>query len=395
VGSFRYLTAGESHGEELLGILEGVPAALSLIAARDIDPWLAERQKGYGRSRRQQIEQDTATIVSGVRFGVTTGGPIGIKIRNKDWVNWGERMSVTPIEQSDPRPVTVPRPGHADLPGGIKYAHTGDLRNVLERASARETAMRVAIGAIASKLLLECGIESVGFVESIGSIACEVADVDPFTYKQQIANSPLRTFDLLAESRMIALIDEAKSNGDTLGGIVSCAVRGMPVGIGSYVHWDRKLDGLLAQSVMSIQAVKGVEIGDGFTSARSFGSEAHDEILREGDKLLRATNRAGGIEGGMSNGEPIIVRAAMKPISTLMHPLRSVDLATGEAMLAHIERSDVCAVPSLSVIVRAIVSTTVATALLDTFGGDTIEELKSRVEVRRSSSRLTTQIRKS
>jgi chorismate synthase len=388
VGSLRYLTAGESHGEELLGILEGIPAGLSLIASRDIDPWLADRQKGYGRSRRQQIEYDIATIVSGVRFGMTTGGPIGIKIRNKDWVNWGDRMSVVPPAQSNTKPVTVPRPGHADLAGGIKYAHTGDLRNVLERASARETAMRVAIGAIAAKLLTECDIESAGYVESIGSVSAETTDVDPFAYQGQVANSPLRTFDLLAESKMIALIDQAKSNGDTLGGTVCCAVRGLPVGIGSYVHWDRKLDGLLAQSVMSIQAVKGVEVGDGFKSARSFGSEAHDEILTDRKKVARPTNRAGGVEGGMSNGEPIIVRAAMKPISTLMHPLQSVDLTTGKPTLAHIERSDVCAVPSLSVIVRAVVCTTLATAILDTFSGDTIEELQKRVQARRVTARI-------
>lgn len=377
----RYLTAGESHGEMLVGILEGIPAGLSLVAERDIDPILRERQKGYGRGRRQQIEHDRARIVSGVRAGITTGAPIALIIENKDWRHWRERMSVVPVDSLGPT-VTIPRPGHADLAGAIKYAHESDIRNVFERASARETTMRVAIGAIGSTVLRALGIESIAYVKSIGGIESEFTS-DMFSQRGRISASAVRVADPNAEATIIAAIDGAKANGDTLGGIVECVVRNVPPGIGSHVHWDRKLDAAIASAVMSIQAVKAVEIGAGVNAANRLGSELHDEIVVERGRLGRSQNNAGGIEGGMSNGEPIVVRAAMKPISTLMQPLGSVDLATGLATKAHIERSDVCAVPALAIIVEQVVAFTIATELIETFGGDTINELMERVEQRR------------
>ncbi len=386
MGRLRYLTAGESHGAMLVGILEGVPAGLSLIAERDIDPILRERQQGYGRSHRQKIESDRATIVSGVRFGVTTGAPIAITIENNDWVRWTERMSVTPGENQGSR-VTIPRPGHADLAGGIKYGHEQDMRNVLERASARETAMRVAIGAVASTLLHCLDFESISYVQSIGGVVAGPLS-DPFENRVQIASSVVRMMDSTAEAAAILAIDKAKERGDTLGGIVECVVRGVPVGVGSHVQWDRKLDAAIAQAVMSIQAVKAVEIGAGRSAALQNGSETHDPIVLRDGTIARSKNNAGGIEGGMSNGEPIVVRAAMKPISTLMRPLESVDLKTGQPTDAHIERSDVCAVPALAVIVEQVVALTIASALLETFGGDTVDELRARVSERRGALRI-------
>ncbi|MHB8391953.1 MAG: chorismate synthase [Acidobacteriaceae bacterium] len=371
----------------LVGILEGMPAGLSLIAERDIDPILHERQKGYGRSRRQQIERDSARIVSGVRNGMTTGAPIAVLIQNKDWEHWKERMPIAPFESSI-APVTIPRPGHADLAGAIKYAHTADLRNVLERASARETAMRVAIGAIASTLLQALGIESIAYVRSIAGISGEFAG-DPFRNRELLSASRLRMFDAEAEEKIIALIDRAKMDGDSVGGTVESIVRAVPPGIGSHVDWSRKLDGKLARAVMSIQAVKALEIGLGAEAATRMGSETHDPIVMEDGTLGRTANNAGGIEGGMSNGEPIVVRAAMKPISTLMRPLPSVDLATGRTVEAHIERSDVCAVPALAVIVEQVLAMTIASELLETFGGDTVEELRNRVAIRRTGLQLS------
>jgi len=370
----------------LVGILEGMPGGLSLIASRDIDPLLQERQKGYGRGRRQQIENDTARIVSGVRFGVTTGAPIALLIQNKDWKNWSEKMSVLPTDsQEEVRKVTIPRPGHADFAGAIKYNHEADIRNVLERASARETAMRTAIGAIAITLLRECGIEVLAYVRSIGSIEAQKEEYLT-KIKAAIQQSQLRTYDAQIEQAMIREIDLAKEQGDTLGGVVECVVTGVPVGLGSHVQWDRKLDGLLAQALMSIQAVKGVEIGSGFTAARSKGSEVHDSFTLNDNSIDRQSNNAGGLEGGMTNGNPITVRVAMKPISTLMQPLNSIDLLTGEAVKAHIERSDVCAVPALSVIVEAVAGFTIAQSMLETFGGDTMSELKERLLVRHSKT---------
>ncbi len=367
----------------LVGILEGMPAGLLLIAERDIDPVLRERQKGYGRGRRQQIEQDGAKIVSGVRNGVTTGAPMALLIQNKDWVHWKERMSVLPTD-GESSAVTIPRPGHADLAGAMKYGHKADLRNVFERASARETAMRVAIGAIAMKLLQELEIDSIGYVTSIGGIEA-TPSTSIFELRKQIAESPVRIADHVKEQTIIDTIDKAKQAGDTLGGTVECTFKNIPLGIGSHVHWDRKLDAIIAQAVMSIQAVKAVEIGRGVEAGKSKGSDNHDPITIVEGGLRRTRNNAGGIEGGMSNGEPIVVRASMKPISTLMRPLESVDLKTGEFREAHIERSDVCAVPALSVIVEAVVATVIASELLETFGGDTIDELKARVAERRKA----------
>jgi len=384
----RYLTAGESHGKSLIGVIEGMPAGLLLESGRDIDPMLSERQRGYGRSHRQKIESDKAVILSGVRFGITTGAPIAIEIQNKDWENWGEKMSATPTDV-EVKVITIPRPGHADLAGVIKYQQK-DIRNILERASARETAMRVAVGAVASKLLKELGIETASHVKSIGTISVDESktSTDLSTLKKVLSDSDLRMHDTNAEKKAKKLIDEAKAKGDTLGGIVEVYVTGTPIGIGSHVQWDRKLDGLIAQAVMSVQAVKAVEIGSGVAVGKLFGSECHDAIEIHEEELIRTSNNAGGIEGGMSDGMPIVVRAAMKPISTLMRPLQSVDLSTGEAAPSHIERSDVCAVPSLAVIVESVVAFTLASALLDTFGGDTLSEVQNRVATRREQSRF-------
>jgi len=384
----RYLTSGESHGKSLTGIIDGIPAGLSLEAERDIDPILRERQRGYGRSHRQKIEDDKTEILSGVRFGITTGAPIAIKIENKDWENWQDKMSVVPTDE-EITPVTIPRPGHADLAGAIKYQQK-DIRNILERASARETAMRVAIGAVAATFLKELGIVSVSFVKSIGDLSGDASKKLPEIDLLRIilSESDLRMFDSSPEKKAMHLIDKAKKNGDTLGGIVEVHFVGLPIGIGSHVQWDRKLDGLIAQAVMSIQAVKAVEIGGGISLAGIHGSECHDAIEIEDGEIVRSTNNAGGIEGGMTDGMPIIVRAAMKPISTLMRPLQSVNLSTGDAAPSHIERSDVCAVPSLSIIVENVVALTIASALLDTFGGDTMNEVKERVALRHKHGKL-------
>jgi chorismate synthase len=384
----KYLSAGESHGRSLVGIIDGIPAGLSLQSVRDIDPILAERQRGYGRSHRQKIESDSAEILSGVRFGMTTGAPIAIKITNKDSENWVQSMSVLPVEQPI-KSVTVPRPGHADLAGAIKYQQS-DIRNIIERASARETAIRVAIGAIASRFLGEIGIVSVSFVRSIGGISVSDSGKpdELHSLRSVLLSSDLRMYDADAEREAKKLIDQAKSEGDTLGGVIEAHFIGVPIGVGSHVQWDRKLDGLIAQAVMSIQAVKAVEIGGGISLAGMRGSECHDAIEIENGELARSSNNAGGLEGGMSDGMPVVVRASMKPISTLMRPLRSVDLATGEPTPSHIERSDVCAVPSLSVIVESVVSFTLASALLDTFGGDTMAEVRSRVKIHREQSKL-------
>lgn len=391
MGRLRYFTAGESHGEKLVGILDGMPAGLSLIAERDIDPILRDRQKGYGRSRRQQIEDDKAKIISGVRFGVTTGAPISILIENNDWKNWSEKMAVAGEAPDDLQRVTIPRPGHVDYAGGIKYGHTDDLRNAFERASARETAMRVALGAIANTLLKELRIISISYVRSIGRVTSEISiptiarrrryseEDEMLLFRESLTLSQLRTPDAEAEKKMIALIDEAKENGDTLGGVVETIFYRLPVGIGSHVQWDRKLDGLIAQAAMSIQAVKSVEIGGGRKLAGEFGSASHDGFIVDGASVRHSSNNSGGIEGGISNGEPIIVRAAMKPISTLMQPLPSFDFATGKPTKAHIERSDICAVPSLSVIVENVVALALADALLNTYGGDTVIEVSERI----------------
>ena len=372
----RFLTAGESHGPALFAIVEGLPAGLPL-TEEDLLPWLARRQGGYGRGRRMQIEKDRARIQSGVRAGRTTGAPLTLVIENQDYRNWREIMDPSPGGEPRKRALTAARPGHADLPGGIKYGHK-DLRDVLERASARETAARVAVGAVAARLLAEFGVESASFVVELGGIRAE----RPFAWeeKERIYQSPLYTPDPETEARMIAAIDAARVRGDTLGGVVEVRVRGLVPGLGSHVHYDRKLDGRLAQAVMSVPAIKGVEIGLGFEAARRPGSEVHDPIYWEATRgYYRRTNRAGGLEGGITNGEELVLRAAMKPIATLMRPLPTVDVVTKAPADAARERSDVTAVPAAGVVVEAMVLITLAQAYLEKFGGDTLEELKERL----------------
>jgi chorismate synthase len=371
----RYLTAGESHGELLMGIIEGIPSGL-LIRVTDIDRDLARRQVGYGRGNRMKIEKDSVKIYTGVRWGRTLGSPVGLMIRNKDWENWRDKMSPDPMFLNSADPVTRPRPGHADLAGALKYGTT-DIRNILERSSARETAMRVAVGSVAKRLLAEFGIEVVSHVLSIGGVFAKVPKASFQEIKKRAEASELRCADHEAEKRMMKKIDEAMAAGDTLGGVFELIITGVPVGLGSHVHWDRKLDGRLASSLMSIQAIKGVEVGAGFGVANKPGSQVHDEILwsrKQG--FYRKTNMAGGIEGGMSNGEAIVLRAAMKPIPTLYKPLRSVDMASKKPFKASIERSDACAVPAAGVVAEATAAFEIASAMLEKFGGDSIEEMK-------------------
>lgn len=378
----RYLTSGESHGQALLGILEGVPSGLS-ISEEVINTNLARRQKGYGRGDRMKIEKDQVEIISGVRRGVSLGGPIGMIIRNRDWASWQEVMAVKG-EVREGRVVTRPRPGHADLPGAIKYSHT-DIRNVLERASARDTAMRVAVGSIAKILLGEFGIDAISHVIEIGGVRAGHQDIPPATLFKRAERSELRCADQVAEMEMMKVIDSARERGDTVGGIFEMIVINPPVGLGSYSQWDRRLGARLAMALASIQAIKGVEIGLGFEAARLPGSKVHDEIYykkskAQGSKIkggfFRKTNNAGGIEGGITNGEDIIIRAAMKPIATLYRPLKSVDIASKRQFEASVERSDICAVPAASVIGEAVVAFEVAKAMLEKFGGDSIKEMK-------------------
>ncbi len=371
----RYMTAGESHGELLMGIIEGMPAGL-LIRITDIDRDLARRQGGYGRGSRMKIERDSVKIYTGVRWGRTLGSPIGLMIRNKDWENWRDKMSPDPMFLNSADPVTRPRPGHADLAGALKYNLT-DIRNILERSSARETAMRVAVGSVAKRLLEEFGIEIVSHVLSIGSVFAKVPKVSIQELKKRVDASELRCSDPDAEKRMKHRIDEARLAGDSLGGVFEVIIAGVPAGLGSHVHWDRKLDGKLAAALMSIQAIKGVEVGAGFGTANRPGSLVHDEIFwsrKEG--FYRKTNMAGGIEGGISNGELITLRAAMKPIPTLMKPLRSVDLASKKPFKASVERSDVCAVPAAGVVAEAAAAFEIASAMIEKFGGDSIDEMR-------------------
>lgn len=369
----RYLTAGESHGELLMGIIEGMPAGL-LIRITDIDNDLSRRQTGYGRGGRMKIEKDSVKLYTGVRWGRTLGSPIGLMVRNKDWDNWRFKMSPDPAFLNTAEPVTRPRPGHADLAGALKY-DAADIRNILERSSARETAMRVAVGAVAKRLLDEFGISITSHVIAIGGVYAKGEKLSLKEIRKRAEASELRCADHHAEKRMKLKIDEAARAGDSLGGIYEIIVSGVPVGLGSHTHWDRKLDGRLAAAVMSIQAMKGVEIGSGFGVANKPGSEVHDEIFW-GPKggFFRKTNHAGGIEGGMSNGEPIVVRAAVKPIPTMSQPLPSVDLRTGEKVEAHFERSDVCVVPAAGVIGEAMLAIILAEAVLEKFGGDHIDE---------------------
>ena len=371
----RYLTAGESHGELLMGIIEGMPSGL-LIRVTDIDRDLARRQGGYGRGGRMKIEKDTVKIYTGVRWGRTLGSPLGITIRNKDWDNWRDKMSPDPMFMNSAEAVTRPRPGHADLAGVLKYGCT-DIRSILERSSARETAVRVAVGAVAKRLLEEFGIEVMSHVLSIGNVYAKVPKATPQELKKKAEVSELRCADHEAEKRMMKRIDEARAAGDSLGGVIEVMVSNAPIGLGSHVHWDRKLDSRLAAALMSIQAIKGVEVGAGFGSANKPGSQVHDEIYwNKKDGFLRKTNMAGGIEGGISNGEVITLRAAMKPIPTLYKPLRSVDLASKKPFKASVERSDVCAVPAAGVVAEAVVAFEIAAAMIEKFGGDNIDEMK-------------------
>jgi chorismate synthase len=371
----RYLTAGESHGEMLMGILEGLPAGL-LIRLTDIDNDLARRQMGYGRGGRMKIEKDSVKIFTGVRWGRTLGSPVGLMIRNKDWDNWRAKMSPDAAFLNSADPVTRPRPGHADLAGAMKYGMT-DIRNVLERSSARETAMRVAVGAVCKRLLDEFGIGIVSHVIDIGGVYAKVDKLSPREIRRKTENSDLRCADHEAEKRMKRKIDEAAAAGDSLGGIFEIIISGVPIGLGSHVHWDRKLDGRIAGALMSIQAVKGVEIGSGFGAANRPGSLVHDEIFwTPKSGFFRKTNHAGGIEGGMSNGEDIVLRAAMKPIPTLMKPLRSVDLEYKKPFKASVERSDVCAVPAAGVVGEAVTAFEIAAAMIEKFGGDSLDEMK-------------------
>jgi chorismate synthase len=383
----RYLTAGESHGPQLTTILEGLPAGMPLVA-EDINNELARRQKGHGRGRRMQIEKDTAQIVSGVRHGYTLGSPITLVVENNDWKHWTNIMGSGPIEQEMEeemkRKITRPRPGHADLNGAIKYGHR-DMRNVLERSSARETTVRVAAGAVAKKLLSLVGVEVISHVIEIGGVS---AEVDPNLtlemIKERSESSPVRCSDSVAGQRMMDTIDIAKENGDSIGGIVEVIAIGMPVGVGSYVHYDRKLDAKIAAAIVSINAFKGVEFGIGFEAARKPGSVVHDEIGWNSEQgYFRKTNRLGGIEGGMTSGMPIVVRGVMKPIPTLYKPLKSVDIETKEPFSASIERSDSCAVPAAAVVAENVVAWELANALIEQFYSDRFDTFLEEINRQR------------
>lgn len=378
----RYLTAGESHGPQLTAIVEGLPAGIPVVVS-DVNKELSRRQQGYGRGGRMKIETDSVEIQSGVRWGLTLGSPVTLTVKNRDWENWNEKMSPLPEFRDDAIAVTRPRPGHADLTGSLKYNHD-DVRNVLERSSARETAVRVAVGALAKQLLGEFAIRIGGYVTTIGGISVSPPHL-PYEQLWRIAaESELFCCDRSFEEPLKQAIDAAKTAGDTLGGVIEVQVLGCPPGLGSHVHWDRKLDARLAMALMSIQAIKGVEVGLGFGVADLPGSLVHDEIFHDVAQLeagafsaiYRTTNNAGGIEGGMSNGEPIVLRAAMKPIPTLYKPLRSVDMRTHEQFEAAVERSDTCAVPAALVVAEAVVAIEIATAFLDKFGGDSLAEIK-------------------
>jgi chorismate synthase len=376
MGQFRFLTGGESHGKGLVAIAEGMVADLPLEEGY-INKELKRRQQGYGRGPRMKIEEDRAEIVAGVRYGRSMGSPIALYITNRDWQNWREELSVSPVEK-EVEPVTCPRPGHADLAGVTKYG-LKDIRVIIERASARETAARVAVGAIARRFLEEMGTTIHSHTVAIGSHHRQQGEASPVDWRQ-VEDSPVRCADAKLQRVMMAAIDEAKANGDTLGGVFEVMATGVPVGLGSHVSWDRRLDGRITQAIMSINAVKGVEIGAGFAVAGLKGSQAHDVIEpnpRGKTKELpwrHATNRAGGIEGGISNGEDIILRAAVKPIATLATPLPSVDLRSGRKVKAHYERSDICVVPAAGVIAEAMLAIVLADACLEKFGGDNLKE---------------------
>ena len=387
----RYLTAGESHGPQLTAIIEGLPAQLE-VTSEKINKELKRRQGGHGRGRRMQIEKDTVAITAGVRHGKSLGSPVCLVVNNDDWKHWTGIMGIDPLgEDIDPedikRQITRPRPGHADLVGGMKYGHR-DLRNVLERSSARETTVRVAVGAVAKQLLSELGISIVAHVTKIGGIEADLSLATTKTVeeiREIVEADPVYCLDSEASAKMVEAIDQAKKAGDTIGGVVEVIVEGMPAGVGSYVHYDRKLDAKLAMAMMSINAFKGVEVGIGFEMANLFGSQVHDQISwNEEEGYTRDTNRLGGLEGGMSTGMPIVVRGVMKPIPTLYKPLQSVDIETKEPFKASIERSDSCAVPAASVVAEAVIAWEVAAAVLETFNADKMDTLKAEIERHRA-----------
>ena len=376
----RWLTAGESHGPELVAIVEGMPAGIE-ITTSDVQDALARRRLGYGRGARMKFEQDQVQLSGGVRHGLSQGGPIAITIQNTEWPKWEQVMSADPVSQENlsgarAEPLTRPRPGHADFTGMQKYGFL-DSRPVLERASARETAARVALGEVASRFLSQLGIKLVTHTVAIGTVKSEGDQLPTPDDLAVLDENPVRCFSEKVSEAMVSEIEDCQKSGDTLGGVVETLVYGLPPGLGSYVHWDRKLDSQLAGALMGIQAIKGVEIGDGFATAARRGSAAHDEIVRDdGGLVKRATGRAGGIEGGMSTGEVLRVRAAMKPISTVPKALATIDVQTGEASKAHHQRSDVCAVPAAGIVAEAMVALVVANAVLEKFGGDSVSETK-------------------
>jgi chorismate synthase len=377
--NITFLTAGESHGRGLLGILDGLPAGLE-ISENYIGSHLARRQMGHGRGGRMKIEKDFGEIWCGVRHGKTLGAPVGILVKNKDWENWTKKMSVSPVN-TEIRTVTLPRPGHADLAGIQKYGFD-DIRNVLERSSARETTMRVALGSVCRKLLEDVGIEVGSHVVQIHDAKDETLapeDLTPNQLSKIADSSPVRCLNNNAEQAMIKTIDDAKNSGDSVGGIFEVIATGLPYGLGSYTQWNQKLHARISALMMSVNAFKGIEIGGGFGGAEKFGSEVHDEIGHDGEKFIRYSNNAGGIEGGMSNAQPIVLRMAMKPIPTLIKPLRSVDIHTKEEKDAHKERTDSCAVPAASIIAESMLCFVLADALLEKFGGDSMEQLKAHI----------------
>ena len=386
----RFLTAGESHGPQLAVIVEGFPARVP-ISAGIIDHDLSRRQKGYGRGGRMKVETDRVVISAGIRHGLTLGSPILLTVTNRDWTRWNKVMAAEAMdgELDDPKIVgderlgsvgaqlSIPRPGHADLAGSLKYGMT-DLRNILERSSARETTTRVAAGALARALLLEFNISIGSYVQRIGGVGDETLRLPSSTEVLRVEESPLRCLNADMENNLTQVIDEAKERGDSLGGCFIVYAKGLPVGLGSHVHWDRRLEGRLAQAVMSIPAIKGVEIGMGFNSAEKPGSEVHDPIIfKPNTGFQRTSNNAGGLEGGITNGEPLLIRAAMKPIPTLYSPLESVDLTTMESASAGVERSDVCAVPAAAVVAEAMTAWVIAEALIEKFSGDNLEDMKA------------------
>lgn len=382
----RYLTSGESHGEALVGILEGMPAGLR-IDVNEINHQLHRRQLGYGRGGRMKIEKDTVKIISGIRFGFTTGAPVALEVENKDWVNWQQQMNPEPVPENESTPeVTIPRPGHADLAGAVKYGHT-DIRNIIERASARETAIRTALIGITGQLLKEFGIIIGSHVIEIHSVrsSAQFNDEDVEGESNRADRSPVRCLDPQAEKEMIKIIDKAKEKGDTVGGRIELIASGLPVGLGSHTHWDRRLDGVLAGGLMSIPAIKAVEIGSGIECGRRFGSQVHDPIIidERDQSISRASNNAGGLEGGITNGQPLIATITMKPISTLLSALDSVDLKTRESAKARTERSDICAVPAASIVAEAVIALILAQAFLEKFGGDHIDDVRMAFENRR------------